>query len=210
MPWPTNYRMTEKPSLSTDSWMAAEMSDTCRPSRICSRPLTNDRSAAAMSLSASGLVRPTGTVRAAVAVETLEEDSEIEADDVALLEDAARGDAVNDLLVDRDADRGRVAAVALEGRDGPELPGPLLRVEVEVPRPQSRPDERLELAEDGGHDAAALAHGLDLGRGLEDDHRGSRAPLARSRSGSRTRRTAAMTDPAAASASIEWSEPLAA
>jgi hypothetical protein len=44
--------------------MAAEMSDRRRPSSICSRPLVKDRSATAMSLSASGLVRPTGAVRA--------------------------------------------------------------------------------------------------------------------------------------------------
>ena len=56
-----------------------------------------------------------------------------------------------------------IAPVALEGRHGPELPGPLLGVEVEVARPDARPDERLELAEDRGHDAAALAHGLELG-----------------------------------------------
>src|SRR4030065_66938 len=122
----------------------------------------------------------------------------IEADDGALLEDAARGDAVDDLLVDRDADRGRIAPVALERRHGPELTGPLLGVEVEIPRPDAGPDERLELAEDRGHDAAALAHGLELGRGLEDDHRHSPVPVlsARPRTASRTLRTSPRTAPA--------------
>ncbi len=64
MPCPTNCRMTEKPSLSTDSWMAAEMSDRRLPSFICSRPLAKDLSAAAMSRSASAPARPTGAVRA--------------------------------------------------------------------------------------------------------------------------------------------------
>ena len=140
---------------------------------------------------------PDGGGQGRVAVEPLEEDAEIEADDVALLEDASRGDAVDDLLVDRDADRGGIAPVALEGRHGAELAGPLLGVEVEVARPDAGPDERLELAEHRGHDAAALAHGLELGRGLEGDHRHFPAPPGRPSAASRTRRTSRTTSPAA-------------
>ena len=64
-------------------------------------------------------------------------------------------DAVDDLLVDRGAERGGEAPVALEGRDGAHLPGPPLGVGVEVPGRDARRDERDELGEDPGHDPAS-------------------------------------------------------
>ncbi len=179
MPCPTNWRMTENPSASTDRWTAAEMSDSRFPSRTCSRPLQNDRRAAVDE--PHGLVpRPAGRHgQGRVAVEALVEDAEVQADDVSLLEDPPRGDAVDDLLVDRDADRGRVAAVALEGRDGPELPRPLLGVDVEVAGPDPRPDEGPELGQDAGRDPARLPHELEFRGGLADDHGRSCVPFVR-------------------------------
>ena len=137
-----------------------------------------------------------------VAEEAFVEGAEIQTDDIAVLQETPRGDAVDDLLIDRNADRGGIAAIALESRLGAELAGPLLRVKIEVAGPDAGPDEGLELGQDCRDDPATLAHGLELGRGLEGDHGHAPFPPGRPGSASRTRRTSATTAPAAASALI--------
>ena len=89
---------------------------------------------------------------------------------------------MDDLLVDRDAERSGIAPVALEGRHGSELAGPALGQRVELGRPDARPDERPELPEDPGDDLRAAPHRLDLRASLVDDHpRASRGRRGRDR-----------------------------
>ena len=57
----------------------------------------------------------------AVAVVALPDRAGVDGDDLALLDYAAARDAVDDLVVDRDADARREALVALERRPGPAL-----------------------------------------------------------------------------------------
>ena len=90
MPCPTKARMTEKPSASTRFWTAAEMSETRPPSFIAATPARNDSRAVAMSRAAAGSISPTGTVTRRVAVEALEQDPVVQADDVALAQDPSR------------------------------------------------------------------------------------------------------------------------
>ena len=57
-----------------------------------------------------------------VGVVAVDDDAAVDGENVAFVEDAlGAGHAVDDLVVDRGAERGRVAVVALEGGDGAEF-----------------------------------------------------------------------------------------
>src|SRR5574341_1629288 len=69
----------------------------------------------------------------AVAIVALDDAAEVEPDDVAVLElSLGRGDAVDDLVVDRGAYRRRVPAITFEGRRGPLPDNAALDVLVDV------------------------------------------------------------------------------
>src|SRR5579883_72118 len=102
-----------------------------------------------------------------VAVIALVAHAEIEPDDVALAEHAAgRGDAVHDLVVDRDANRCRKHAaghrVALERGGSPLLAGELFREGIELARGDAGPDAGAHFGEDLGDDRVRHPHPLDL------------------------------------------------
>src|SRR5262249_3020685 len=124
----------------------------------------------------------------AVRVIPLHDTPQVQAHDVAVLEAAMGGrNAVDDLLVDRDADRGREAAIALESRLGASGIDEALHVLIDLERGHSRLDRLAQASHDVGEDVAAPAHQPDLAGGLELD------PAAAPRAASRTpRRMSAM------------------
>src|SRR5438094_463417 len=113
----------------------------------------------------------------AVRVVPVHDTPEVQADDIALLDAAVgRGNPVHDLLVDRDADGGREAAVALEGRLGAARRDEALHVLVDLERRQARLHEAAQVLDDVGEDMAGRAHQTDLTGRLQLDH--ARAPAA--------------------------------
>src|SRR6267142_4780748 len=111
----------------------------------------------------------------AVRVVPVHDTPEVQADDIAVLDAAVgRGNPVHDLLVDRDADGGREAAVALEGRPGAARRDEALHVLVDLERRQTRLHEAAQVLDDVGEDMAGRAHQTDLAGRLQLDH--CRAP----------------------------------
>ena len=107
----------------------------------------------------------------AVGVIPLDDTPEVQPDDVPLLQAAVRrGNAVNDLLVDRDAHGGREAPVALEGGLGAAVHDEGLHFLVDLQRGQAGLHEAAQHLHDVGEDLAAPAHQVDLAARLEDDH----------------------------------------
>ena len=95
----------------------------------------------------------------------------VDGDDVALLEDhGGRRDAMDDLLVDRRADGAGEPAVSLERGHAAFQTDERLGELVELERRHARLHALAHLAQHFGRDAARFLHGLDLGRGLLDDH----------------------------------------
>ena len=119
---------------------------------------------------ASSLTLPTGSVTAESAWKPLVERPEVERDDVALLEDAlGRGDAVHDLVVDRDADRGREAVEPLERGARAQTDDGLLGDLVDLGRRLAGPELLADRLEHRRDDAPALLHQLELALRLEHD-----------------------------------------
>src|SRR4029077_3000873 len=111
-----------------------------------------------------------------VAVPAVDDRAGVDRDDLAGLDRAVAGDAVDDLVVDRDADAGRErplgvdAWVALERRRAACRPDVGLGQGVEVRGRDARSQLGLDLVEDLGDDAAGTTHALDLGAGLAGGH----------------------------------------
>src|SRR6059036_232182 len=80
------------------------------------------------------------------------------------------GDPVHDHVVRRDADRRRIALVALERRHAAPREDELLGDPVELARRRSRPYVLLEQRDRLGDDLSGPGHRLDLGLGLPEDH----------------------------------------
>ncbi len=95
----------------------------------------------------------------------------VERHDVAGHERRRRRDPVHHLLVHRRAQRGRIAAVSLEGRLGARRPHLRFRRPVEIRGAHARRDHRRELLENARDQLVRRAHLLDLRRRLADDHR---------------------------------------
>src|SRR5581483_877738 len=83
--------------------------------------------------------------------------AEVEADDIAFLQHALAGDAVHDLLVDGDADRGRIAVVPEERRLDTLLRELLAHDLVELLYDEAGPQLIDQLLERAGDDAACMA-----------------------------------------------------
>ena len=119
-----------------------------------------------------------------VAVPAVDDGARVDRHDLAGPDRPLAGDAVDDLVVDRDADAGREwparvdPRVALERRRRAGRADVRLGDGVEMGRRDARPELGLDPVEDLGDDPAGAAHPLDLGTGLAGDHRQSvPAPL---------------------------------
>src|SRR5579885_71218 len=97
-------------------------------------------------------------------------DADVEGDDVALLRPVLAGDAVDDHVVRGDADRGRVALVALRGRHAAVVVDVLLGDPVELGHRDPRLEPLLEQRERARDHGPGRRHPLDLARALADDH----------------------------------------
>src|SRR5438105_2396110 len=94
----------------------------------------------------------------------------VDVDDVALVERVRPWDAVHDDGVRRDADRGRVAPVALRGRDAAPARDVLLADPVELGGRHARSDVLADDRDRLGDERARGGHLLDLVGGLANDH----------------------------------------
>ncbi len=110
----------------------------------------------------------------AVRIVALDDAAQIEPDDVALAQLAlGRRDAVHHFLVDRDADGGRVAAVALEGRARPAGDDECLHVRVDLLGGDAGLHESPQAVLHLGQHPPRGPHVGQLTRRLEEDHRGT-------------------------------------
>ncbi len=96
--------------------------------------------------------------------EAVERHADVHGEDVAVPQRVHAGNAVDDHLVRRGADRGRVAAVALEGRRAAARADELVGQLVELLRGHARPRVLAEQRERVGDHLAGAGHALDLGR----------------------------------------------
>ena len=121
-----------------------------------------------------GRHRAHGERHRAITVVAFYDTPEIEPDDVALLElPLGRRNTVDDFLVDRGAHRGRIPAVALEGRGGSSGQDEGLDLGVDLLGRHAGLDQPPEQGLDLGENSARRAHVLELTRRLEEDHRGA-------------------------------------
>ena len=105
----------------------------------------------------------------AVADEAAVAGADIDADDVALRQDAVFArDAVDQLIVDAGANVRRVAPIAQEGRCRIVLLQNFQRDLVKLPRAHTRDDGLPQRLMDTCHNPARLTHDLNLTRALED------------------------------------------
>ena len=111
-----------------------------------------------------------------VAVPALDDGAGIDGDDLSLTDDALARDAVDDLVIDGDAQAARERAarvdarIALEGRDRAGLADVGLGDAVQVAGRHAGLELPFDEGEDLGHDAAGATHALDLGTRLAGDH----------------------------------------
>src|SRR6476646_7694513 len=83
----------------------------------------------------------------------------------------ARGDPVDDLLIDRGTQRLGESVETFEGRDRAVVTAnKALRFGVQLFRTHSRPQDLADMGQRPRHDLAGSAHDLDFARRLERDH----------------------------------------
>src|SRR6185503_10866468 len=93
---------------------------------------------------------------------TIKRRAAINLDDVTLAQLAFRGNAVNDLLVDRSADRSRKSVIAFEGRIGARRANLLLGMSIQLARRHARLDHLSEVAQRLGDDQSGAPHLFNL------------------------------------------------
>ncbi len=96
--------------------------------------------------------------------------ADVDRHEVALVDDAPVRDAVDDDLVDRDADRTRVAAVPERGRDAAVLADERVREIVQLERGDAGPDPLADVRDRPPDEVAGARDPRDLGGSLADDH----------------------------------------
>ena len=105
---------------------------------------------------------------AAVAVIAVEIGAGIHLEQIAGLDHPLiAGDAMHHLVIDRSADTGREAVVALETGHRPELPDAALGVAIQIAGAHPRRRQLLDLPQHSGHDATGAAHDLQLAGRLD-------------------------------------------
>jgi hypothetical protein len=141
------------------------MSETWLPTRDVEQPLGLRRD----------LADPEGV--GAVGDQPIERDPEVDRDDVALRSNVISRDPVDDHRVRRDAERRRVAAIALRGGNAATLADVLLGEAVQLEHRNARDELLADHCERFGDDVARAGHAFDLLRALANDHR--RRPFVR-------------------------------
>src|SRR6185503_7596468 len=96
--------------------------------------------------------------------------ADVDRHEVALVDDAPVRDAVDDDLVDGDADRTRVAAVPERGRDAAVLADERVREIVQLQRGDAGPDPLADVRDRPPDQVAGARDPRDLGGSLADDH----------------------------------------
>ena len=113
----------------------------------------------------------------AVAVPALVDGPGVDRHDLAVADHPLAGDAVDDLVVERDAEAGRIAVVALERRHGAVAADVPLGDPVEMAGGDAGLQLRLDEREHLGDDPAGTAHLVDLLARLAGDHGSGRLRL---------------------------------
>ena len=106
----------------------------------------------------------------------VERDADVDRDEVALADDERVRDAVDDDVVRRDADRLRIALVALGGRDATVLADERACGGVELVGRHARAQQAADVGDRLGDERTRRGHLLDLARALADDHRLAATP----------------------------------
>ena len=116
----------------------------------------------------------------------VERDPHVDRDEVALADDEGVRDPVDDDVVRRDADRLRVALVALGRRDAAVLANERAGGGVELVRRHARPKQSADVGDRLGDERTRRRHLLDLPRALADDHRLTPTPASASSTAAKT------------------------
>ena len=133
-PWPVNSRITPKPRELAYSSMAYPMSPMRFPGTAASIPTIIASCVVAMSRSCAGRDRPDGQRDRGVAAIAVQQHPGVDAEDVALLQRAVVGDAVDGDLVDRGVDAAGEPLLGVEDGIGAEAPHVGHGVVVELAR----------------------------------------------------------------------------
>ena len=111
-----------------------------------------------------------GEGRRAVPVESSDIGTHIDADDIALLQHPFAGNAVDDLIVDADADAGRIAVIVEEGRDSALFADEMLHFAVDLLGCYAGSYHFPCKSTGSRGNFSGPAHQFDLMGGLERDH----------------------------------------
>ncbi len=162
--------MTERPSISTARWIAAETSPevVARPHLLDpgeKRGLGHVEELTRLRADRAHRHRHRGIGNPAVL-----DHADVDREDIAPLQLVGAGNSVHHHRVGRGADRAGETAVSLEGRLGVLRADELLGRRVELPGGDSRPGLRLEHLQAADEDVPGHSHLLDLLRSLANDH----------------------------------------
>ena len=170
MPWPTNSRTTEK-TVPLDV-LLDRRADVRHPRARLDRvdPAEQRLLGHPQQLGRCRRDRPDRHRHRAVAVEPVELGAHVDRHDVALDQRPLRRDAVHHLLVDRRADRRRIAVIPLERRLGARLHAPSLRRRGRYPASSRPAPPAPQLGENPRHELVDPPQLVDLGLRSADDH----------------------------------------
>ena len=110
-----------------------------------------------------------------VAVEAAVAGADVDTDDIAFMQDAVAGNAVDNLVIDGDARRRRKAAVGHEARRRAGLRDELVHFAVDLAGGHARGHHLTRDGTRASGDPAGLPHDIDFGIGFDDDHSRPRA-----------------------------------
>ena len=153
--------------------MASEMLWTRLPARACSMPTASASCVLSRSRVDGRRDRADGNGRGGVADPAVEDDADVELDDVGVLDAARAADAVDDLVVDGDADVAGEAAIVEEGAASAPVVDQARGELVDFAGGNARHDGEGNFLEDFAGRAATDAHALDFVRRLDGDAHGT-------------------------------------